>query len=58
MVLKQAFFLDILKKTQAEKTQVWEKLKPNFWEKLNEPEDFWNILEENSTYRRTFPLLV
>ena len=28
------------KKTQAEKTQVWEKLKPNIWEKLNEPEDF------------------
>ena len=37
---KTGFFLDILKKTQAEKTQVPRKLKPNFREKLNEPEDF------------------
>ena len=53
----QAFF-DILKKAQAEKTKVREKLKHNFWEKLNEPEDFWDILVENSTHWRAFPFLV
>ena len=37
---KASFFGDILKKTQAQKTLVPRKLKPNFREKLNEPEDF------------------
>jgi len=41
-----------------EKTQLLEKLKQNFWGKLNEPEDISIIIEENSTCWMNFFLLL